>query len=633
MYKIYADDVCIYDDVSVNDSLKLVDPVLTLEENVAGSLTFTMSSANPGFASIRRMTTELIVKKRDKEIWAGRVVDEKTDFFNRRKLVCEGELAYLNDTSQSPHDFGGVTPRQFLEYILNRHNAKVAADKRFSVGIVTLSGVVDFVTDYEKTIECINEQLIKKLEAKVRVRRENGVRYIDCFDREDNINTNSQVITFGENLLDFTKSFDMTELATVILPLGAELEEPPEGSLEIYTDVSSVNGGSIYVPSSAAVERFGWVEKVIHWDDVKSPASLLLRAQNYLRSEQFDEMKLVVHAFDLNYISENSEDIKLLDEVRVISQPHGLDKMFPVTKLTIPLDNPENAVFEFGTESGQSLTQVNNETNADILNRINNIPSPSSILRSAQDNASQLIQNATNGYVTILNSGTETQEILITNDPDYTAATKVWRWNINGLGYSSTGYNGSYELAMTMDGHIVADMITAGTMLADRIFGGQLTLGGVDDEGGVFVLKDGSNRSAIIMNHDGIRMVASNRFYMALTPDGQITGGTYSGSLSDMTALRTANNYTEYGTFDASATIHDSDSGNDWHGFEIKTNLLHLVAAHVATTDSMASGAVSTTVVGRAEIPYISDIRDNTDGSISWDTRYLGVVNGLITHY
>ena len=116
-------------------------------------------------------------------------------------------------------------------------------------------------------------------------------------------------------------------------------------------------------------------------------------------------------------------------------------------------------------------------------------------------------------------------------------------------------------------------------------------------------------------------------------PDGQITGGTYSGSLSDMTALRTANNYTEYGTFDASATIHDSDSGNDWHGFEIKTNLLHLVAAHVATTDSMASGAVSTTVVGRAEIPYISDIRDNTDGSISWDTRYLGVVNGLITHY
>lgn len=56
-----------------------------------------------------------------------------------------------------------------------------------------------------------------------------------------------------------------------------------------------------------------------------------------------------------------------------------------------------------------------------------------------------------------------------TDSPE--TAQKVWRWNLNGLGYSSTGINGTYQTAMTQDGQIVADFITAGTMSAERITG------------------------------------------------------------------------------------------------------------------------------------------------------------------
>ncbi len=59
-----------------------------------------------------------------------------------------------------------------------------------------------------------------------------------------------------------------------------------------------------------------------------------------------------------------------------------------------------------------------------------------------------------------------------TKDPK--TASRVWRWNLNGLGYSKTGYDGPYALAMTMDGQINADFITVGTLSANLIKGGIL---------------------------------------------------------------------------------------------------------------------------------------------------------------
>jgi phage-related protein len=48
----------------------------------------------------------------------------------------------------------------------------------------------------------------------------------------------------------------------------------------------------------------------------------------------------------------------------------------------------------------------------------------------------------------------------------------VWRWNVGGLGFSSNGYNGPYETAITADGQIVADFITSGSLVANIIKAG-----------------------------------------------------------------------------------------------------------------------------------------------------------------
>lgn len=84
--------------------------------------------------------------------------------------------------------------------------------------------------------------------------------------------------------------------------------------------------------------------------------------------------------------------------------------------------------------------------------------------QEAIDKATELLTKFNGGYV-VKKDG----ELFIADNEDIDKAQHIWRWNINGLGYSSTGIDGPYGLAMTMDGKIVADFITTGTLSADVI--------------------------------------------------------------------------------------------------------------------------------------------------------------------
>ena len=97
-------------------------------------------------------------------------------------------------------------------------------------------------------------------------------------------------------------------------------------------------------------------------------------------------------------------------------------------------------------------------------------------------------------------------EILIMDTDDIATAKKVWRWNKGGLGYSSTGYNGPFALAMTQDGQIVADFVKTGTMSANRINGGTLILGGRNNSNGTALIKDADGNILIRLDRDGITL-------------------------------------------------------------------------------------------------------------------------------
>lgn len=95
-------------------------------------------------------------------------------------------------------------------------------------------------------------------------------------------------------------------------------------------------------------------------------------------------------------------------------------------------------------------------------------------MNSAIKNATGLITGQTGGYVVIHTDSASGQpyELLILDAPTIGEAVNVWRWNVGGLGFSSNGYNGPYETAITADGQIVADFITSGSLVANIIKAG-----------------------------------------------------------------------------------------------------------------------------------------------------------------
>ena len=304
--------------------------------------------------------------------------------------------------------------------------------------------------------------------------------------------------------MDFSSNIDSSEIATAIIPLGTKLEETDVGGLEKRLTIESVNGGKDFIYNQEAVDNFGWIYSVVTWDDVTTAALLKSKAEKYLSAIQFENMVIEAKAVDLHLDNSEIERFKLSDEIRVVSKPHGLDKYFRLTKMTINLNNPESSTITLGKEEKASLSAKTNQENTEIKNAIDNF-SPNAILNSAIANATQLIQNSMNGYITTVTNekGTPT-ELLVMDTPDKETATKVWRWNINGLGYSSTGYNGNYALAMTMEGTIVADRILSGTMYADRIKGGTLTVGGYNNDNGVIQVRNASGNVLITLDKDGI---------------------------------------------------------------------------------------------------------------------------------
>ena len=378
------------------------------------------------------------------------------------------------DSVQEPSEFHDISPRAFLETLIAKHNNQMAKDgahnKRFTVGQVTVTDPNDSLyryTNWETTLDAITDKLVKGLGGFLRVRHVGEVRYLDYLAESDN--TNTQVIEFGENLLDYTDTLLAEDIATRVIPLGKRLETSSIAALEEYTTIKSVNSGKTYVESASAIQNFGIVTKTVSFENVSVPANLKKKAENYLKDSQFADVTLTLTAVDLHLVHADMEAMKIGDRIRVISPPHGMDRFFPLTRLSLALDRPESSSVTLGTEVKAGLSERSISENKELVERIERLPTQSDMLRLAKDNATALITAATTGHVV-----TSKNEILIMDTADKNTAKKVWRWNAGGRGYSKTGYNGTYGTAITMNGAIVADFITTGTLNADLIRAGTL---------------------------------------------------------------------------------------------------------------------------------------------------------------
>ncbi len=288
---------------------------------------------------------------------------------------------------------------------------------------------------------------------------------------------NGVSILYGKNLTKLEHNSDLSGVYTHLCPYAIIKDGDTETYLELTEKVLPI----VTTLSERKVLIKDFSSSFGSGDDALEPTEANLRqvanaylAENILGIESpnitlsFEELRNQLGYQNLH------ETVKLCDTVTVKYSELGVNIKTKIVKV----------IYDTLKEKYKSLTLGAIQTSLedrivslekgveDNEKEISEVPSH---IKVAVDEVTEKITGANGGCVVLnLDNQERPYEFLIMDNYDIQQASKVWRWNINGLGYSPNGYNGPYTTAITNDGHIVADFIDTGTLTADVIKAGTI---------------------------------------------------------------------------------------------------------------------------------------------------------------
>ena len=457
-------------------------------------------------------------------------------------------------------------------------------------------------------------------------------------------------IRYGKNLTDLTQEENCTNVYTGVYPYWAD-------SAGAVTQIST--GPVVDVPENQySFTRVLLLDLSQDYTERPTDEQLKQSALSYIKANKIGVPKV---SLKLSYAQLEQtveykgkallERVGLCDTVHVTFERLGVDATAKVIKTTynVLLDRYDSV--ELGTpRSNLASTIVGIEKSTKT-----EVDKTKSALQQAVDQATKLITGNLGGYVVLHSSaGNDTpDELLVMDQPDINTATKVWRWNLSGWGYSSTGYAGPYRLAATMDGAINADFLTTGTLNAEIIKAGILK----SQTGDAFYLDLVSgelriNAKSIEINsetiYDGKTVdtkisESAKQIKSEITQNDKITGGgnLILGSESFKNALSGGPGSSVVYGDDGSATITNANT-NGYFMFNtagariIKgvTLCLSVMYKLISGTDALRLGITFTGDNGKYYIAYIKTADQleikQTDGWVlrygTWTPRENGVL-------
>lgn len=359
MYTIYVDGDLIYSPTLIDDGYYVVDPKINSELNLISTFEFGLPVGAVGYNKIQRLKSIIKVYDDDVRVFMGRCLSDELDINNQKNIYCEGELGFLQDSVVGRYAFINLVS-DYFKMLINNHNSQVEASKQFHIGEITVTvpavpGAEAFIErhsgEYLSTFDEINKQLLQtKLGGYLmpRYEIEDGVEveYLDYL--ADSGGQNSQVIELGVNLIDFAQKKDGQDIFTVIVPLGAVIDEGDEYNPETRLDISSVNDGKIYLENAVGIATYGRIYKSVFWDEVNRADTLMALGLQTLAVGANIIPQIELSAIDLHTLNVDVSAIKLGEYNRVISVPHGIDTWLQCVRQSIDLENPEQSLYSFG---------------------------------------------------------------------------------------------------------------------------------------------------------------------------------------------------------------------------------------------------------------------------------------------
>lgn len=366
MIQIYADGTLVYD--SRLPGYDLLGLNLETGLNKGGAAYIRMPPGHPAFGAFTSYRTVVEIFYRNGGLsFRGRALYPSDDFLRCRTITCEGERCFLRDAVIRPYSLQGSPEAVFAE-IVGQYNAQVEPCKQFTVGTVDVA-VPDGIkveSDTAENADAVIDKLIDLCGGYIVFSSDsNGRRLIHW--RAEIGTTCNQVIEFGENLLEYARTDEATDLATVIVPYGATNEKTGK-----RLTIESVNGGLDFIRDEDAVALRGSVAQAVFFDDAATPEDLLARARQYLAKSKLMITSLSLTAVDLSTLDRSIDGFRLGDYIRVKSAPHGVDEVFQLTARNFDLLHPENDRITLGKDTAtlSGMTAAETKRGENSLRRV-----------------------------------------------------------------------------------------------------------------------------------------------------------------------------------------------------------------------------------------------------------------------
>ena len=276
-------------------------------------------------------------------------------------------------------------------------------------------------------------------------------------------------IRYGKNMTDLEQEENDTDFYTGVYPFWYS-ESEDGGLVTLSANDGIVNAPGNYdfvkiMPLDLSSEDFSkeTTDSEGYTTTIEKPteAELLAAAQKYIANNKIGIPKV---SLDVSFVmlaqAEEYKDfarletVKLCDTVTVEFEKLGVKTTAKCIKTVYNVLTDKYDSIELGEPKSSLAETVSNQ--GTLIEEA----SDKSYMERAIQNATDLIMSGKlGGYVTVTKN-----EIYIADNKDLDKAVKVWRWNSGGLGYSSSGKDGPFGIAMTSDGKIVADYISTGNL-------------------------------------------------------------------------------------------------------------------------------------------------------------------------
>lgn len=402
----------------------VLNPVLEVELNSAGKLEFTLpvtrsTTIDPEtgekeypddiWKTIQVFSGEVEVWEEDDCIFYGRPLQIIRDWNNQKKVVCEGALAYFNDSVQPTHEYEKSNtvlykdddyPNSsgFFNKLIDKHNNQLEKDdvnsttRRFKVGEVDVeNSKVYRKTDFETTAECLQSMCLDTNGGYFLLRKEYDDEeqdYVNVIDwRKAAPYGTSQSIDFGINLLDITQDLNGSDLCTVLYPTAGDdifvdyaTKYTEENPYEVKDDLNNVTGHILhearaekYITHMEGYKKYGRIVKVKDFDITeiddsdpdyqhKNSQALFKKAAKWLNDQNQEELTIECSAADIHYLSHiedyaDKDKLKLGQMVQVTDEVHGVVRELPIYKMSMNLDSGIKKI-TLGTPPKKELTDI-----------------------------------------------------------------------------------------------------------------------------------------------------------------------------------------------------------------------------------------------------------------------------------